>query len=179
MALKTRTVLIALGTLFTAASVAVTAVVTAGASRPVAHELTVTTITEASCEATWAAAADLQSQAAWRDDLAAVRGMPDRLGRTAWMEFYSHGERMVVSEVEVAPPTRLVWRLDDDTGPFEADWVFAFVPAGEGCSVSLTEHGRSRNPMFRFVLHYLVGEAAYPTRYLEELTVHMAISASE
>ena len=124
-------------------------------------------------DSTWAALADLEGQPAWRSDLSDVRRLPDRLGRTAWMEFYSHGERMVVSEVAMEPPSRLVWRLDDDTGPFEAHWEFALTPSDAGCEVSLNERGRSRNPMFRFVLHYLVGKATYAVEYLEQLRTHL------
>ena len=173
VALKTRPVVIALSVLFAVATVTVTAVVTAGAKRPMDHTFTVSATVAAPCDEAWAAVADLKGQAAWRADLAEVRAMPDRLGRAAWMEFYSHGERMIVSEVALEPPSRLVWRLDDDTGPFEARWEFALSDAG-GCEVSLREEGRSRNPMFRFVLHYLVGEEAYARLYLSELSAHLA-----
>lgn len=162
------------GAVFAGAAALVIAVVVAGAALPVEHQLTAERTIDASCQEIWRALTDYEGQPAWREDLVRVSRVPNRLGSPAWMEYYSHGERMIVSEVRAEPPGLLELGLDDQTGPYAGRWSFALEDRDGACAVRLEEQASSRNPMFRFVWHYLVGERSYAERYLEQLDAQAA-----
>ncbi len=172
--MRVQRVIVGVTLFFLVCTLAASAVVGLGAAVPYEHQVSGERVIPAPCQLAWDALADVRGQAAWRPDLAHVQPTPDRLGQTSWMEYYTRGERMIVTEQYLEPPALLVLGLADDTGPFEGTWTFELTAQGGGCRVKLSEVGRSHNVMFRFVLHYVVGEAAYLERYLDHLQAHLS-----
>jgi len=107
----------------------------------------------------------------WRPDVSAVERLPDREpgGRAAWCETGANG-RITYELVEADPPRRLVTRIADDALPFGGSWTYELAPAPDGgTTVTITEHGEVRNPVFRFVSRFVMGHHATIDAYLEAL----------
>ncbi|MEU4114740.1 SRPBCC family protein [Kitasatospora sp. NPDC028055] len=146
----------------------------AGRRLPVEH------VTEGGLElsqppgAVWEVLTDIDLYPAWRPGLTHVERLPAGAGgRPRWREYDRHGHttyEVVASEA----PYRLVTGIADRDLPYGGTWTYRLTPAGSGCSLTVTEHGEVRKPLYRAVSHYLSGEDATVHRYLGALAHRMA-----
>jgi uncharacterized protein YndB with AHSA1/START domain len=120
-------------------------------------------------EAVWQAITDRAQQSAWRTELQSIERFPERGGREVWQEVYRNGDRLTLEASEVSPPRRLVTHVADADAPFSGRWEYELTPAEGGCYLTITEIGQIPNPLFRFVNHFVIGQATTIERYLKAL----------
>ncbi|MFI8461504.1 SRPBCC domain-containing protein [Kitasatospora sp. NPDC085464] len=146
----------------------------AGRRLPVEH------VTEGGLElsqppgAVWDVLTDIDLYPAWRPGLTHVERLPAAAGgRVRWREYDRHGHttyEVVASEA----PHRLVTGIADPDLPYGGTWTYVLTPAGPGCSLTVTERGEVRLPLYRAVSHYVTGEDATVHRYLGALAHRLA-----
>jgi hypothetical protein len=91
-----------------------------------------------------------------------------RLIPPRWREIGKDG-KITFETVESTAPTGLVTRIADLSLPFGGSWTYELEPDGDGCVVTVTEHGQVRNPAFRFMSRFVLGHTATIDGYLTAL----------
>ncbi len=158
-------ILIALGIL-----VGLAALVTlVGALLPKGHEATRTARFRQPPEAVWQVITDFQASSSWRTDLRSVERLPDLNGHPVWKEVDKQGQALPLEVVEQVPPRLMVTRIADPDLPFGGTWTWEIAPDDDGCSLTITERGEVRNPIFRFVARFVLGHTATMDGYLKAL----------
>jgi uncharacterized protein YndB with AHSA1/START domain len=157
-------VLIGLGAL-----AAVAAIVTiVGALLPAGHVAVRRARYHRRPEELFAVITDFAAAPAWRKDVKQVELLPPREGRTTFCEHGAHGK--ITFEVdELAPPARLVVRIADPGLPFGGSWTTLVEAAPGGATVTITERGEVKNPVFRFLSRFVFSQHATLDAYLEAL----------
>jgi hypothetical protein len=117
----------------------------------------------------WHAVADVENSPAWRPDLKEISQLPDRDSRPVWRESYADGSVIVLETSESVPMRRLVRRTVETSLPFASAWTVDIVPAGDGCTVTVTEDRRIRNAVVRFIGRFVNGRGPTVDRYIEAL----------
>jgi len=140
----------------------------AGRSLPANHVASRGERFDASREAVWKVLADVADYASWRRSVQRVELLSSIAGRLAWRE---HGGRHSVDYVadEMRPPERMVIRIASTDLPFSGLWRIDLAPEAGGTRVTIEEEGTVRNPLFRFVMKYVVGETTSIERMLADL----------
>jgi uncharacterized protein YndB with AHSA1/START domain len=104
----------------------------------------------------WQAITDYASQPQWRPDVKSVKRLPDHNGMQVWREDYKMGGGQTLETEQWVPPSYLVRTIADQNGPVQGSWEFNIEPMPNAASkVTITEHGRVPNPLWRFVSAYL------------------------
>jgi Polyketide cyclase / dehydrase and lipid transport len=116
----------------------------------------------------WSTIHDVDGYAAWRPGLKRVERLPDADGRPRWKEVGAHGA-VTYEIVESLRPSKMVTRIADPTLPFGGTWTYLVEPAGDGSTVTITEHGEVYNPLFRFMSRFVFGHTATIDEYLAAL----------
>jgi hypothetical protein len=75
--------------------------------------------------------------------------------------------------IESTAPRRLVVRIADPTLPFGGTWTYDITPAGQSCSLTITEDGEVYNPLFRFVSRFIIGQTATLDAYIKALNAKL------
>jgi hypothetical protein len=102
----------------------------------------------------------------WRVPCEPVSTLPGAPRR--WREI-SHRRSILFEEVRSIPPREFQMRIADDTLPFGGSWTFNLSPEGDGTRLRITEEGRVRPPLFRFISRYIIGETRTIDTYLRGL----------
>jgi uncharacterized protein YndB with AHSA1/START domain len=105
----------------------------------------------------------------WRPDVTSYQELPPHEGHRMWRETDKHGQTISFEAVESVPPRRLVTKIADTKLPFGGTWVYEIVPAGDSCTLTITENGEVYNPLFRFMSRFIIGQTATIDRYLDAL----------
>jgi hypothetical protein len=74
-----------------------------------------------------------------------------------------------VDVVESDPPRRQVTRVKDTERNFGGTWTITITPSPTGSTLTITEDGWVRNPIFRFVSRYVMGHHATMDGMLKEV----------
>lgn len=114
----------------------------------------------------WAALTDVSAFPSWRPKVKRVEVLGTDPLR--WREIGRDG-KITFELTEAAEPRRLVSRITDDSLPFGGTWTYELTPAGDGTTVTVTEHGEVRNLLFRFVSRFIMGHTATLDGYLTAL----------
>jgi hypothetical protein len=93
-------------------------------------------------------------------------------GRPRWRERDRHGT-ITYEVTESVPPGRLVTRIADDGLPFGGTWTYQVTPDAGGSTLTVTEDGVVRNPVFRFVSRFVTGHTATIDAYLTALAARL------
>lgn len=113
----------------------------------------------------------------WRPEVARYEILsPDP--HRKWIEYGRHGEKMTYEVTESDPPNRLVTRIADPNLPFGGTWTYEIRPTASGSSLTITEYGEIRSPVFRFVARYVQGYTATIDNYLKALRARLDASTS-
>lgn len=141
-----------------------------GMALPEAHVASGALILPQSPQSIWQAISDFAGQTKWRADLKRVERLPDLNGHEVWLEEFQRGMRIPLETIESDPNWRLVRRIADDNLPFGGVWEYNITPTNEGwCQLTITERGRVRNPIFRFMSRFVFGHTATIESYLSSL----------
>ncbi len=105
----------------------------------------------------------------WIPDVTSYQELPPHDGHRMWRETDKHGQTITFEAVEYIPSRRLVTRIADAKLPFGGTWVYEIVPAGDSCTLTITENGEVYNPLFRFVSRFIIGQTATIDHYLNAL----------
>lgn len=123
----------------------------------------------ASRAAVWQVITDHANAASWRTGLTAVARGPDDDGKAVWREIDRRGDALALATLEEVPPGRLVRRIADPALPFGGTWTYDLTDEGQGCRVTITEHGEVRHVIYRFVSRFVLGHTATIDVYLRDL----------
>jgi len=119
-------------------------------------------------EVIWSVITDVDAFPAWRRDVKKVQRLPDRDGRTTWVEDGQSG-RLTFLVDRREPPTALVTRIADPDLPFGGSWTYEIVRTTGGCTLTITENGEIYNPVFRLLARFAFGYEATLAEYLKSL----------
>ncbi|MGW6914910.1 SRPBCC family protein [Kitasatospora sp. NPDC054939] len=123
--------------------------------------------------AVWDVLTDIDLYPAWRPGLTHVERLPAGAGRVRWREYDRHGHT-TYEVLESEAPHRLVTGIADPDLPWGGTWTCVLTPMGGGSSLTITERGEIRGPLYRFAHHYLMREDRELHRYLGALAHRMA-----
>ena len=117
----------------------------------------------------WNTITDFSNAASFRPDLSRVDVLPAQNGTPVWREVDRKGESITFAVTESIAPKRLVVKIAQPDLPFGGTWVYELAPSGAGTSVRITENGEIYHPIFRFVSHLFLNQAATIEVYLRSL----------
>lgn len=140
-----------------------------GSRLPQAHVASREARVAAPSEAVWQAITNVDAFNTWRAGVSRVERLPDRAGKTTWIEHTRDG-RITFTVDHAEPPRLLVIRIADPDLPFGGTWTYEITPAPDGSTdVLITEHGEIYNPAFRFMVQYVFGHHGTIEKYLASL----------
>jgi uncharacterized protein YndB with AHSA1/START domain len=105
----------------------------------------------------------------WWSLLKSVDALPDREGKRVVRVTYNDGNRFQLVFDEVASPTRLVVRIDDESKFFQGTWTYDIAPTEKACQITLTEHGEIPNPLIRLMARMMMNPTMYIDLHLNAL----------
>ena len=109
-------------------------------------------------EAVWKVLTDYPSMPQWRTELERVERTEIREAgatRVIWKERLKGGNELPLEDLQSEAPRLLVRRIADPKLPFGGTWKYELRPAGEGCTVKITESGYVRIPIFRVFARFI------------------------
>jgi uncharacterized protein YndB with AHSA1/START domain len=159
-----RWLLISIGLLAVVAALAFVA----GWMLPVRHVASGSAAFAVPPEVIWNAITEVDAFPAWRRDVKKVQRLPDRDGRTAWVEDGQSGRLTFVVDRHAAPTT-LVTRIADPDLPFGGSWTYEIARTAGGSTLTITENGEIYNPVFRLLARFAFGYEATLAEYLKSL----------
>lgn len=145
------------------------AVVAIGYSFNERHTVMRETTVNAAPEAVWTTISDFSNAASFQGNLSRVDVLPAQQGMPVWREVDRKGESVTYAVVESRPPVRLVVKVAQADLPFGGTWTYELAAAGAGTRVKITENGEIYHPIFRFVAHMFLNQAATVEEYLRAL----------
>lgn len=120
-------------------------------------------------EVIWTVLTNYQEFPSWRSNVKRVESLQSSNQLAAWREFDSHGNSLPMQTVESDAPRRLVTQIADPKLPFGGTWTTVIAQSDSGSEVRITEDGEVRNPVFRFMSHFVFGLNASMDTYLTDL----------
>jgi uncharacterized protein YndB with AHSA1/START domain len=127
-----------------------------GSRLPRSHRVSRERLLAAPSDVLWRALTDIEAFPTWRADLRRVQRLPDRGGKTTWIEEGRSGTVTFVFERMDAPHV-LVSRIADPNLPFGGTWTCEITPMPNGSRLTITEAGEIYNPLFRFMARFFFG----------------------
>ncbi len=144
-----------------------------GRSLPVAHLASRGERFDAPLDAVWKVVTEVGAYASWRSDITGVELLPPVDGRPAWREI-SGGDHVEYVAEELVEPTVFVTRITTKGLPYGGRWRYELTPDAGGTRVTITEEGEVYNPIFRFMMKYVLGETATIEKVLTALGKRLA-----
>ncbi len=120
-------------------------------------------------EVVWNTITNFSNAASFRPDLSRVNMLPAQNGMPVWREVDRKGESITFAVIESKVPSRLVVKIAQPDLPFAGTWVYELAPTGAGTALTITENGAIYHPIFRFVSHLFLNQAATIEEYLRSL----------
>lgn len=136
-----------------------------GSKIPVEHTATSSVTLKADPAKVWALIADIERYPTWASGITKVEALGEKNGLPHFRQFMGRNS-FVVSRREVTLGRELTQTIIDDNGPFSGMWTFVAEPSGTGTKLSLTEVGRIKSPIPRFVLQHMYGYDYYLKGFL-------------
>jgi hypothetical protein len=113
---------------------------------------------------------DFSAGPRWRSGLVKVEKLQSRMGMETWKETYQNGDSLTLRTTAFSIPNYLVREIADVSGPFSGRWEYHIMATENGGStVAITEYGTVRNPFFRFMSKYVIGQTGEIDKYMTAL----------
>ncbi len=125
----------------------------------------------------FAALAEIEAMPAWSSRLVAVERLEDQGAHPVWRQTFAAKRTARLMVRERVPPSRLVFAIVDEAGPYRGDWILLVDPIPGGCRVTLTEQARLGNAVSRFLAHFASGKTRFAEDHLRDLARHLGSEA--
>jgi hypothetical protein len=145
-------------------------IIVIGALLPQKHRVSRTISLPQPAETVWAL---ISGPPNWRPDITHYQELPAHEGHKMWIETDKHGQTITYEAIESQPPGRLVTKIADKKLPFGGAWTYDIAPAGDSCTLTITEDGEVYNPLFRFVSRFILGHTATIDGYLKAVSTKL------
>ena len=109
---------------------------------------------------------NVRNYGAWRE--VTIEVLSEEPGRVRYRET-SGGDTMTIELGEARGGWRFTTTILDQDLPFDGSWTIDLTPEGEGTRVVIEERGRVKNPVFRFLSHFVFGHTSTMETYLAAL----------
>ncbi|MDK9699288.1 MAG: SRPBCC family protein [bacterium] len=127
-------------------------------------------------EVIWETITNFAAQPSWRTDLKAVTSQGSQDGKTVWLEEYKDGMAIPLETTVIDSPRFMIRTITDPNLPFAGNWEYKVSPyANGGCIVRITEYGEVKNPVFRFLGHYIFNQAETIETCLKNLSAKFGV----
>ena len=142
-----------------------------GASLPVNHSASVSGVVNAAPDKVFARITDIANGPAWRPQVKSVDVLPPDEGRDHWVENLGHGTKMDFLATRTETPIRRDVLLQDPGTAYGGTWTYELSPGPEANTTALkiTETGFIKPPLYRFVMHHVMGITANLDTYLKNM----------
>jgi hypothetical protein len=142
-----------------------------GLTLPVNHTTTVTGTVAASPAKVFALITNVSAAPTWRHAVKSVTVLPPDNGRDHWTENLDHGQTMTFLATRTDPPTRRDVLLDLPTPAYGGTWTYLLTPGPtpNTTTLSITETGFIHPPIYRFLMHHLIGMTHNLDQYLSDM----------
>ncbi len=151
-------------------------VVVTGYFLPVGHTASRERLIAADADSVFAVISQPSHYRDWRPDVSKVELLPDVDGRPSFRETTSSGTITFVFE-ELSRSQRVVSRIADKNLGFGGSWTYQLDPVQGGTRVQITENGEVYNPIFRFMMRFVMNPHRTIDRYLDNLGRHFSSAA--
>ena len=141
-----------------------------GRSQPATWVAEESVVVSAPIDQVWALVGDPARRSEWHPNVRSITRIEDRDGLPVWRELDPGGDRFDWVVVSRDPPHRLVTEAGDpeQTG-VTSGWTWALAEDAGKTRVTLTEHSRIDNPVWRGVYVLRYGPDATVRRELQAL----------
>lgn len=141
-----------------------------GLTLPVNHTATVTGTVAAPPDKVFALITNVSAGPTWRHAVKSVTVLPPDNGRDHWIEDLGHGQTMTFLATRTQPPMRRDVLLDLPTPSYGGTWTYLLTPGPtpNTTTLSITETGFIRPPLYRFMMHHLFGMTHNLDQYLAD-----------
>ena len=117
----------------------------------------------------WAVIRDFAAYPTWWSQLEAMDRITDR-PRETWSQRDKYGDEIPIEVVESRPALRLVTRIAADDLPYGGTWTYELTASVAGTTLTITEDGEVRYPIFRLMSRFVFGHYASLDAYLQALS---------
>ena len=142
-----------------------------GLTLPVNHVATVTGTVAAPPAKVFALITNISGAPTWRHAVKSVTILPPDAGRDHWTENLAHGQTMTFLATRSEAPTRRDVLLDLATPSYGGTWTYLLVPGPtpDTTILTITETGFIRPPLYRFMMHHVLGLTYNLNQYLTDV----------
>jgi len=138
-----------------------------GRRLPLEHRAVASGRVEASQDVVWRLVDHPATYVAWRTGLIKVSVQPG--DEHCWIET-SRSMEVTLCVVEEVPKVRKVVRIGGNEMRFGGTWTYELTPLGpDATEVTVMENGFVNPPLWRFVGHYVMGEATNARQFVADL----------
>jgi len=118
-------------------------------------------------ESVWTVITDFKGQPAWRKDVTRAELVSSGADGEVWREVGNNTLSFRTSELQA--PARMVRTIADTNIAFGGRWIYELAAQDGATRVTITEEGEVYNPIFRFIGHFFLDQAATIESYLTGL----------
>lgn len=143
-----------------------------GCCLPRCHTAARSVVLMQAVQSIWESITTFERIPGWWPACVMVERLPDRDGQAVYRQTFLQGRRqqaMTIQVVESIAPTRFATKIADERGPFQGRWVYDLTRDGNGCKVTLTEHGEIKNPFIRTMYRLTMSKTQFIDSYLVSL----------
>jgi uncharacterized protein YndB with AHSA1/START domain len=142
-----------------------------GARLPYDHSVSVTGVVNAPPEKVFALITNVAKGADWRSGVKSVTLLDSDQGRDRWVEHLKYGQYMTFLALRTDPPMRRDVKLDDPKASYGGTWTYELAPGPEAgtTTLSITEAGYIKPPVYRFVMAHVMGMSYNLNQYMKDI----------
>ena len=148
----------------------IVAVVVIGSLRPRNHVARVRGRLNANPDAVWQVLRGFETWAEWNSATQKVERTTDLNGKQVWLFHGRWGKMPMILDTDESP--RRMRTVVGEGAGFSGSWTYEIEPQGDGCTLTLTEEGSVRNPVFRFMMMFH-GNHATMLRFFTDLAARV------
>jgi hypothetical protein len=142
-----------------------------GLTLPENHVATVTGTVAAPPAKVFALITNIAAAPTWRHAVKSVTVLPPDGGRDHWTEHLAHNQDMSFLATRTEAPARRDVLLDLATPAYGGTWTYLLAPGPtpDTTNLTITETGFIHPPMYRFLMHHVLGLNYNLNQYLADV----------